>query len=110
MAAEAKSRGAEIIAAGGPALKNVADRWLGDLVSQSVMGFLEPIKKIPFFVNFLNHVIRPALSEFKPNVVVPTDFFGFNGFVAKAAKAAGSKVCYFVSPQVWASRPGRIQH
>lgn len=109
VAAEAKSRGAEILAAGGPALQKVADRWLGDLVSQSVMGFLEPIKKTPFFVNFLNRVLRPALMEFKPNVVVPTDFYGFNRFVAKAAKAAGSRVCYYVSPQVWASRPGRIQ-
>lgn len=109
VAAEAKSRGAEILAAGGPALQKVADRWLGDLVSQSVMGFLEPIKKIPFFVNFLNRVIRPALAELKPDVVVPTDFYGFNRFVAKAAKAAGSRVCYYVSPQVWASRPGRIQ-
>lgn len=109
VAGEAKARGAEIIAAGGPALKKVADRWLGDLVSQSVMGFFEPIKKIPFFINFLNHVIRPALVDLKPDVVVPTDFFGFNGFVAKAAKAAGRKVCYFVSPQVWASRPGRVQ-
>ena len=109
VAAEAKARGAEILAAGGPALKSVADRWLGDLVSQGVMGFLEPIKKIPFFVHFLNRVLRPALAEFKPDVVVPTDFYGFNRFVAKAAKAAGSRVCYFVSPQVWASRPGRIQ-
>lgn len=108
VAAEAKARGAEILAAGGPALKRVADRWLGDLVSQGVMGFLEPIKKVPFFFNFLNRVIRPALAELKPNVVVPTDFYGFNGFVAKAAKAAGSRVCYYVSPQVWASRPGRI--
>ncbi|MBL0058240.1 MAG: lipid-A-disaccharide synthase [Elusimicrobia bacterium] len=109
VAAEAKSRGAEILAAGGPALQKIADRWLGDLVSQSVMGFLEPIKKVPFFLNFLNRVLRPALAEFKPDVVVPTDFYGFNRHVARAAKAAGSRVCYFVSPQVWASRPGRIQ-
>jgi lipid-A-disaccharide synthase len=109
VAVEAKARGAEIMAAGGPALKNVADHWLGDLVSQGVMGFWEPIKKIPFFVNFLEHVLRPALIEMKPDVVVPTDFYGFNRFVAKAAKAAQRRVCYFVSPQVWASRPGRIQ-
>lgn len=109
VAAEAKARGAEILAVGGPALQKVADRWLGDVVSQSVMGFLEPIKKIPFFINVLNRVIRPALTELKPDIVVPTDFYGFNRFVAKAAKAAGSRVCYFVSPQVWASRPGRIQ-
>jgi lipid-A-disaccharide synthase len=108
VAGECRARGAEILAAGGPALRHVADRWLGDLVSHSVMGFFEPIKKIPFFLNFLNHVLRPALAELTPDVVVPTDFYGFNRSVAKAAKASGSKVCYFVSPQVWASRPGRV--
>lgn len=109
VAREAKARGAEIAALGGPALKKVADRWLGDLVSESVMGFWEPIKKIPVFLNFLNRVLRPALDRFKPDVVVPTDFFGFNHYVARAAKGSGHRVCYFVSPQVWASRPGRIQ-
>jgi lipid-A-disaccharide synthase len=43
------------------------------------------------------------------DVVVPTDFFGFNQHVARAGKAAGKKVFYLISPQVWASRPGRIQ-
>ncbi|MBL8023496.1 MAG: lipid-A-disaccharide synthase [Elusimicrobia bacterium] len=109
VAAEAKARGAEIAALGGPALKKVADLWLGDLVSESVMGFWEPIKKIPVFFHFLNRVLRPALDQFKPDMVVPTDFYGFNRFVAQTAKAAGRRVCYFVSPQVWASRPGRVQ-
>lgn len=109
VAAESKVRGAEILAAGGPALRAVADRWLGDVVSQGVMGFWEPLKKIPFFLNVLNRVIRPALREWEPQVVVPTDFYGFNRHVARSAKDAGRRVCYFISPQVWASRPGRIQ-
>lgn len=109
MAAEAKSRGAEILAAGGPALQKVADRWLGDLVSQKRHAILEPIKKIPFFVNFLNRVLSSSADGIQTERRRPTDFYGFNRFVAKAAKAAGSRVCYYVSPQVWASRPGRIQ-
>jgi lipid-A-disaccharide synthase len=98
-----------VLAMGGPSLRGAADRFLSDLVSQSVVGFWEPLKKIPWFLHLLNGVLKPALREERPEVVVPVDFFGFNRFTAGAAKAAGSRVFYFVSPQVWASRPGRIQ-
>lgn len=97
----------EILAVGGAALKGAADRFLGDLVSHGVMGFWEPLAKIPRYVALLNQVIKPAIRE--SDVVVPTDFFGFNQHVAKAGKAGGKKVLYLVSPQVWASRPGRVQ-
>jgi lipid-A-disaccharide synthase len=97
----------EILAVGGPALRAVADRFLFDLVSHGVMGFWEPLRKIPRFWSLLKRVIVPAIAEC--DVVVPTDFFGFNQHVARAGKAAGKKVCYLVSPQVWASRPGRIE-
>ncbi len=104
---KARAPGARVSALGGPALKTVADRFLYDLVGESVMGFWEPLKKVPRFWRILNEVVRPALKE-EPAVVVPTDFYGFNHHVAAAAKAAGRRVVYYVSPQVWASRPGRI--
>ncbi|MBK9694725.1 MAG: hypothetical protein IPO76_04920 [Elusimicrobia bacterium] len=106
---EIKSRdpACRVTALGGPALKAAADRFLYDLVAESVMGFWEPLKKIPRFWRILNGVVRPALRE-ETGVVVPTDFYGFNRHVAAAAKAAGRRVVYYVSPQVWASRPGRI--
>jgi len=109
VAGELKSRGVSIAALGGPALKSVADLWLGDLVSQGMMGFWEPLRKIPYFLKLLNNVVKPTLFNWKPDVVVPTDFYGFNRHVARVSKQAGRRVYYFVSPQVWASRPGRIQ-
>jgi lipid-A-disaccharide synthase len=100
--------GVEISALGGAALRGVADRFLLDLVAEGVMGFLEPLKKIPRFAKILEGILRPFLKEWSPDVVVPTDFYGFNRFVARAAKDAGRRVVYYVSPQVWASRPGRV--
>lgn len=100
--------GVEVSALGGPALRGVADRFLLDLVAEGVMGFLEPLKKIPRFAKILEGTLRPFLKEGSPDVVVPTDFYGFNRFVARAAKDAGRRVVYYVSPQVWASRPGRV--
>ncbi|MBI4396576.1 MAG: lipid-A-disaccharide synthase [Elusimicrobia bacterium] len=104
---KAKSPRIEIMALGGPSLKRVADRFLANLVDESVVGFWEPLKKLPRFWRLLNGVIKPALKELPSEVVVPVDFFGFNRFTAKAARKAGSRVLYFISPQVWASRPWR---
>lgn len=106
-ALKARAPESRVIALGGPALRSVADRFLYDLVGESVMGFWEPLKKVPRFWRILNTVVRPALRE-EPAVVVPTDFYGFNRHVAAAAKTEGRRVVYYVSPQVWASRPGRI--
>jgi lipid-A-disaccharide synthase len=104
---KAKRPDIEILAVGGPALQRTADHFLADLVSHGVMGFWEPLKKIPRYWALLRTVIRPAIA--RADAVVPTDFFGFNQYVAQAGKKAGKKVLYLVSPQVWASRPGRIQ-
>jgi lipid-A-disaccharide synthase len=97
-----------IVSLGGPALKAVSDDFLGDLVSMGVMGFWEPIKKIPRFISLLKNVVEPAIQKYKPDVVVPVDFYGFNRHVAETAKKAGARVVYFISPQVWASRAGRV--
>lgn len=101
--------GLRVAALGGPALRKIADLFLEDLVAEGVMGFWEPLRKIPRFLSILRDTVRPFLSREKPDVVVPTDFYGFNRHVAEAAKAAGRRVIYYVSPQVWASRPGRVE-
>lgn len=43
------------------------------------------------------------------DVVVLIDNSGLNLRVARAAKALGRRVVYFIAPQIWASRPGRIK-
>ncbi len=50
-----------------------------------------------------------ALREFRPQVLIPIDYPDFNLRVAAMARRLGSKVLYYVSPQVWAWRKGRIQ-
>jgi len=103
-----QSPATQIIAIGGPSLQSVCDVFLFDLVGESVMGFWEPLRKLPKFWSVLEDILKPALSRYKPSVVTPVDFFGFNQHVARAAKKSGSKVVYFIGPQVWASRPGRV--
>src|SRR4051812_2381343 len=76
--------GAHVTAVGGPALRACADSFLHDLVGESVMGFIEPLKKIPRFWRLHRDVIVPAVRN--ADVVIPTDFFGFNQYTARSAK------------------------
>ncbi|MDI6744653.1 MAG: lipid-A-disaccharide synthase [Thermodesulfovibrionales bacterium] len=50
-----------------------------------------------------------AIDRFSPGVVVLIDYPDFNIRLAKVAKKRGIKVLYYVSPQVWAWRKGRVK-
>ncbi len=52
---------------------------------------------------------KEALDKYRPRVVIPIDYPDFNLRVATTAKSRGSKILYYVSPQVWAWRKGRIK-
>lgn len=52
---------------------------------------------------------KSDITKFQPDVIVLVDYGGFNLRIAKWAKSQGYKVVYYVSPQVWASREGRVE-
>ncbi len=52
--------------------------------------------------------IRSHILATRPALVVLIDFPDFNLFFAKFAKKAGAKVLYYISPQIWAWREGRV--
>ncbi len=99
--------GLKIAAIGGPALKAVADDFIEDLASRGVTGFWEPVLKLPFLLKLLGRVGR-LLRARRPAALVCVDYYGFNRRVLALAKSAGVPAYYYVSPQVWASRPGRV--
>lgn len=101
-----------IDAAGGPLMKRVmnpGDAFLFDLASMGMTGFVEPIRGIPTLMRLLSD-IRKRLNGSRPDALVCIDYYGFNRRVLSAAKKAGVPAFYFVSPQVWATRPGRIRY
>lgn len=72
------------------------------------LGFVEVLKHIPF----IRKVQRNLLAEIEEkniNSVILIDYPGFNLSIAKKLKAAGKKVIYYISPQVWAWGKGRIR-
>jgi lipid-A-disaccharide synthase len=50
-----------------------------------------------------------AIKQYKPDVLVLIDYPDFNIRVAEVAKLLGIKILYYVSPQVWAWRKGRVK-
>lgn len=71
------------------------------------MGFFEVIKNLPsIFKNI--RLCKSDIMAFEPDVIIFIDFSGFNLRIAKWAKKQGFRTNYYISPQVWASRKGRV--
>ncbi|MDR0820022.1 MAG: hypothetical protein LBN19_00560 [Endomicrobium sp.] len=96
-----------ISAVGGDNLKSVADKFLEDIVSINAFGFL-PLKQIFYLKKVLKKLESYFIKE-RPDKAVLVDYYGFHIFVARLAKKLNIPVYYYISPQVWASRGGRIK-
>ena len=94
--------------------------WGGDLMGATgatlvkhykelaFMGFLEVLLNI--FTIFRNiSFCKKDIIEFNPDVIIFIDYSGFNLRIAKWAKAQNFRTNYYISPQVWASRAGRVR-
>lgn len=79
-----------------------------DIKELSVMGFFDVLKKLPRFFK-LKKIILEKINTDKPDAIILVDFSGFNLRLAKAVNKE-IPVIYYVSPQVWASRKGRINY
>ncbi len=80
-----------------------------ELVSRisDAFGIIEAVASLRKLKTAFNNAVE-ALEKFRPDVLVLIDYPDFNLKVAKEAKALGIKVLYYVSPQVWAWRKGRV--
>jgi lipid-A-disaccharide synthase len=74
---------------------------------EGIVGFLEVLRHIPAHYALLNRV-RERLRGGDVALVILIDYPGFNMRVAAAARAAGVPVLYYITPQVWAWRAGRL--
>lgn len=82
-----------------------------DLVARSadmaVVGLTEVFSRLPFILRVFSG-LRRSLRESPPDLLIPIDYPDFNLPLASAAKKRGVRVFYYISPQVWAWRKGRI--
>ncbi len=98
----------KIAAVGGPLMKEVADEFLEDLAGEGIVGFLEPVLKMPRLLG-IAFKIRDFLEAKRAKALICIDYYGFNRRLLEFAFKAQVPAYYYISPQVWASRPYRIR-
>jgi len=103
-----KEPGAEIFGFGGPRLAAAGGRLIGDFQGFSVTGLTEALRVLPRSFAMLR-VLAAAARDQRPDVFVAIDFPDFNFRLMAAVHRLGIPVVYYVSPQLWAWRPGRMQ-
>ncbi|EKD78090.1 MAG: hypothetical protein ACD_42C00044G0002 [uncultured bacterium] len=74
----------------------------------AVVGLIEIIKHFPAIL-IMWHNIKKYLRDNKPDLVILIDFPDTHFRIMKTAKKLGIPVLYYVSPQIWAWRAGRIK-
>ena len=92
---------------GGPQFAAAGGRLVDDYREISVTGLIEWIPKLPRLLAARRRLVADAQAE-RPDALVLIDFSGFNFRLAPAIKRLGVPVIYYISPQIWASRPGRL--
>jgi len=97
----------KILAVGSENLKKAGADIFYDIKDLAVFGFFDVLKKLPKFI-YLKKLILKVIKEEKPKLIILVDFAGFNLRLAKVINKT-LPIIYYISPQVWASRAGRIK-
>jgi lipid-A-disaccharide synthase len=93
---------------GGRALKEAGVDILIDASEISVVGITEVVSKTPGILKSLK-TVKKTLKTAPPDLLILIDFPDFNLHVAATAKKNKIPILYYISPQIWAWRPGRVK-
>jgi lipid-A-disaccharide synthase len=99
---------AEITGFGGERLRAAGASLVATFSGLSVTGLAEALRVLPRSWQLYRTLVRAAETK-PPDVFVPIDFPDFNLVLARALKRRGVPVVYYISPQLWAWRPGRVK-
>ena len=112
-----KSPGADFFGAGGPRMAAAGTELAFDMTQHAVVGITDVLKNYFKFRALFHQLLNLAITR-KPDAVIGVDYGGFNLRFGHAVKQWvrrhpeanwNPKIVQFVSPQVWASRPGRAK-
>jgi lipid-A-disaccharide synthase len=99
--------GLEIAGLGGPQFAAAGGRLLADYRGLAVTGLTEAIAKVPQSLRTIRTLVASARVD-RPDALVVIDFPDFNFRLARRIKKLGVPVVYYISPQIWAWRSGRL--
>lgn len=93
---------------GGEEMADSGVQILYDAGKVSVVGVAEVVSHLPEIFR-AQQVLRRYLAEHRPDLLIIIDLPDFNLLLAKFARKLGIKVFYYICPQVWAWRSGRVK-
>lgn len=92
---------------GGERMREAGVKTLVDSADMAVVGLVEVLRHFDVIAKaFLK--LKQILLNDPPALLVLIDYPGFNLRLAKVARRAGVRVLYYISPQIWAWRQGRV--
>lgn len=94
--------------------------WGGDLMEEAGATLVKHYKELAFmgFLEVLLHLrtifrnlefCKKDITKFQPDVIIFIDYPGFNFRIARWARQNGYATHYYISPQIWAWKEGRIK-
>ena len=93
---------------GGPKMQAAGCDSHYEMDRLSVMGLVEPIKRLPELLSIRRGLIDQQLA-WEPTLFLGIDSPDFNLGVERRLRTAGIRTAHLVSPSVWAWRKGRIR-
>jgi lipid-A-disaccharide synthase len=93
---------------GGKAMRAAGAKILIDADQVAVVGITEVIAKAAQVFKAMTQLKR-LLAGLQPDLLILIDFPDFNLHLAAIAKKMGIPVLYYISPQLWAWRSGRVK-
>ncbi len=93
---------------GGPKLRALGAELLYDTAQMSIMGFVDVLKHAGFLRRVIRELKRAVRRE-KPDAALLVDYPGMNLLMARFFHDLGIPVIYYISPQVWAWKEGRVK-
>jgi lipid-A-disaccharide synthase len=97
-----------IEALGGPLMAAAGATIRYPMEGLAAFGLVEVVTKLGAHLRLLR-ALRADFRAGRYDLVIVIDYPGFHVRVAEAARRAGTKVLYYIAPQLWAWRPGRAR-
>ncbi len=93
---------------GGERMQAAGVELFADAADMAVVGLTEVAFKLGMILRVMRR-LKTSLKKAPPDLVILIDYPDFNLPLARAARKQGIQVLYYISPQVWAWRKGRIE-
>src|SRR5437588_1066491 len=100
--------GIEFFGVGGERMRAAGCDTVVDAKDLSVVGITEILSHLPKIFRLYRHLIKEA-DRRRPDLAIVIDSPAFNWRVARQMKRRGIPVVYYVAPQFWAWRQGRVR-